>query len=105
MTNDAWATPEFIFLIADSGAGDSGSKASGGIPTDVTLTGREKELADGGGTYAGGGGVCSICGGGIAAISLLPHSSQKRDESRFAVWHAGHLIMVFSARLLIEIEP
>lgn len=105
MTNEEWATPELIFLTADNGVGGSGSKATGGIPTEVTLTGRENEFADGGGTYAGGGGVCSIGCGGIVAINLLPHSSQKRDESRFAVWHAGHLIMVFSARSLLEIEP
>jgi hypothetical protein len=84
--------PEFMLFSTEIDVACSGSKATGGIPTDVTLTGRANELADGGGTYAGGGST------GAAAINLLPHSSQKRDVSRFAVWHAGHLIIVFIAR-------
>jgi hypothetical protein len=59
---------------------------------DVTLTGRATELADGGGTYAGGSELPEGC---AATTSRVPHSSQNRDVSRFAVWHDGHLIIIF----------
>jgi len=77
--------PEFRAPPEEMVAGFSGSKATGGIPTEVTLTGLANEPAEGGGTYGGG------------STSLLPHSSQNLDVSRFAVWHAGHLIIVFNA--------
>jgi hypothetical protein len=47
---DACTDPVLTLLTGIGGAAGSGSKGTGGTPSDVTLTGREKELAEGGGT-------------------------------------------------------
>jgi hypothetical protein len=66
----------------DSVAGGSEIMAepfTGGIPTEVTLTGRESgaSVVDGGEYNGGAGPIAST-----AAIKREPHSSQNRDESR-----------------------
>jgi hypothetical protein len=94
MTSIACATPEPGLFSPDGAGISSGSNPIGGIPNDVTLAGRGIELGAGGGTYAGG----SDSSTGCAEAILHPHSSQNRDVSRFAVWQAGHLIIVFIAR-------
>src|SRR5205823_722878 len=84
MTSVAWAARDLPWLALTELRFDSRSMPTGGIPTDVTCAARDPDIsADGGGTYAGGGESLSASPG----ISLVPHSSQKRDVSKFSFRH------------------